>query len=181
MITIVNVLSSGMSIWTVRTFGRKPLLFYGHLSIGVIHVLIGTFILIKFDIGTLVMLCAFMFVYQNSSGPIAWVYASETMTDVGLGIALNCLYGTIVVLSLGTEPLMNSRLHPSGVFYLLAVFSFMAMVFIKVWFKETKGLTEKQKKSLYAPEKAVTPDVVGEVTDEEREIMKNIGFSPETK
>ena len=71
---------------------------------------------------------------------------------MGLGIALNVLYGVILILSLVTEPLMDSALHPSGVFYLLALFSFIAVFFVYFHFKESKGLTEKEKKSLYVPE-----------------------------
>jgi hypothetical protein len=49
-----------------------------------------------------------MVVYQNTTGLIAWVYETETMTDVGLGIALQLLYGVILVISLKNEPLMES-------------------------------------------------------------------------
>ena len=150
-INIVNTLASGMAVWTVRTFGRRPLLIWGHAGICVCHLMIATFILESIDIGVLVMLCVFMLIYQNTSGPIAWIYAAETLTDVGLGVSLNVLYGTILVLSLTTEPLMNSALTPVGVFYMLAFFSFVAVFFLYFYFKETMGLTEKQKKSLYSP------------------------------
>lgn len=113
--------------------------------------LIGTFILIQFDVGIIVMLCVFMAIYQNTTGPVAWVYAAETMTDVGLGVALQVLYACIMVLSLVTEPLIDSSLHASGVFYLLAFFSFFGIFFVIIFFKETMGLTEKQKKSIYSP------------------------------
>jgi hypothetical protein len=140
-----------MAVWTVRKFGRRPLLIWGHAGICVCHLMIATFILESIDIGVLVMLCVFMLIYQNTSGPIAWIYAAETLTDVGLGVSLNVLYGTILVLSLTTEPLMNSALTPVGVFYMLAFFSFVAVFFLYFYFKETMGLTEKQKKSLYSP------------------------------
>lgn len=61
------------------------------------------------------------------------------------------LYGSIFVLSLTTEPMMNSALHPAGVFYLLGTFGLMAVIFTIIWLKESKGLTEKEKKQLYAP------------------------------
>jgi len=105
-INIVNTLSSALSIWTVRTFGRRSLLIFGHVGICICHLMIATFILEGIDIGVLVMLCIFMLIYQNTSGPIAWIYAAETCTDVALGVSLNVLYGTIMVLSLTTEPLM---------------------------------------------------------------------------
>jgi hypothetical protein len=54
-----------------------------------------------------------------------------------------------MILSLVTEPLMGSALHPSGVFYLFALFSLIGFFFVWIYFKETKGLTEKQKKQVY--------------------------------
>lgn len=102
MINIVNTIASAIAIWTVRTFGRRPLELFGQAGISIAHFLIATFILLQADYGVLIMLCVFMFIYQNTSGPIAWVYASETMTDVGLGVGMNVLYGTIVILSLIT-------------------------------------------------------------------------------
>lgn len=150
MISIVNLVASFCAIITVRTFGRRPLLKYGHFSIGVAHVLVGTFTILGFDIGTLVSICLFIFVYQNSSGPIAWLYASETCVDVALGVVIQTLWFTVLVLSLITEPLMNSALQPAGVFYLFGFFSFIATCFVHSYIRETKGLSDKEKKSLYS-------------------------------
>lgn len=110
-----------------------------------------TFILIGFDTGVIVMMCVFMAIYQNTCGPIPWLYAAETMTDVGLGVALQVLYATLMVVSVGTEPLMDTGLHTSGVFFLFGFFSFCGFVFTYFFFRETKGLTEKQKKTVYSP------------------------------
>jgi len=149
-ISIVNLVASLMAIWTVRTFGRRPLLLYGHLGIAIAHVFIGTFTIIGFDIGTLAGICIFIFIYQNTSGPVAWLYASETCVDAGLGVVIQCLWFTVLVLSLVTEPLMNSKLHPAGVFYLFAIISFIATYYVYKIIKETKGLSDKEKKALYA-------------------------------
>lgn len=81
-------MAAGVSIWTISNFGRRPLLLWGFIGIAICHTLTATFILTKFNIGIILMICAFMAVYQNTTGPIAWVYAAETMTDVGLGVAL---------------------------------------------------------------------------------------------
>jgi len=88
LIQVVNVIASLVAIWTVKTFGRRPLLLYGHFGIAVAHVLVGTFTIINFDIGTLVAICLFIFIYQNTSGPVAWLYASETCVDAGLGVVI---------------------------------------------------------------------------------------------
>jgi Sugar (and other) transporter len=63
MINIVNTLASGIAVWTVRTFGRRPLLLFGEAGISLTHICIATFILIQFDIGVLIGICVFMFIY----------------------------------------------------------------------------------------------------------------------
>ena len=68
----------------------------------------GIFTITDIDIGVLAMLAAFLFVYQNTSGPVAWCYVSETCCDVALGANLFVLYAVVLVLSLTTQPLMDS-------------------------------------------------------------------------
>ena len=54
------------------------------------------------DYGVLAMLVSFLFIYQNSSGPVAWAYVSETCCDAALGANLLVLYGVVFILSLIT-------------------------------------------------------------------------------
>ena len=51
--------------------------------------------------------------------------------------------------------MMNSALQPAGVFYLLGTFGLISVFFTAGFMKESKGLTEKEKKSLYAPTQEV--------------------------
>lgn len=99
-----------VSVWTINAFGRRTLLILGHSGITVAHVVIGACIITGFDIGVLLGIAAFLIIYQNSSGPIAYQYATETCCDIALGMCILMLYTTILVLSLATEPLMNSKL-----------------------------------------------------------------------
>lgn len=142
LIAIANVAAFVVAIWTIQTFGRKPLLVWGHFGIAVAHALIGTFILIGFDIGIVVMICVFIFIYANSTGPIAWVYSAETCTDVGLGVCLLTLWAVVLVEVLTVPMLMNTRIETSGVFFIFAFMGLFATVFIKVFLRETKGLTD---------------------------------------
>ena len=61
------------------------------------------------------------------------------------------LYLTVLVLSLSTEPMMDSALQPQGVFFLFAFLSLCAFIFLYFYLGETRGLTNEQKKSLYCP------------------------------
>ena len=74
------------------------------------HLLVAIFTLTNVDYGVLAMICFFLIAYQTSSGPVAWLYAAETCCDVALGVCLQTLWGTVLILSLITEPLMSSAL-----------------------------------------------------------------------
>ena len=82
---------------------------------------------------------------------MAWLYSTETCCDVTLSVCLVTLWGTVLVLSLSTEPLMDSALQPQGVFFLFAAFSFIAIFYVAFGMDETMGLSEKAKKLLYVP------------------------------
>ena len=101
-ISVVNAVSSFMSIYFLRNFGRKTLLFYGHIGIFIAHFLVAVFTITGADYGVLAMICFFLFAYQTTSGCVAWLYAAETCCDVSLAASLNTLWGTILVLSLIT-------------------------------------------------------------------------------
>lgn len=149
LIGMVNLLSFAMATWTVKSFGRKPLLFWGHIGIGISHALIGAFILAGFDFGVVIMICVFIFIYANTSGPIAWVYLAETCTDIGIGLGLLTLWAVVFIQMLTTPALMNSALTPAGVFFLMSFLSICAAGFIKYWIRETRGLTDKEKRSVF--------------------------------
>lgn len=151
LLSIASLLSAFSAIWTVGVFGRKKLLLWGHASIFVTHLLIGVFTIVGLDYGVLVMMCLFLIIFNNTSGPIAWVYAAETCCDISLGICLQVLWGVVLILSLTSTSLMNSALQPQGVFFLFAGFSFIATFFVHFYMDETMGLSEKQKKQLYVP------------------------------
>ena len=80
---------------------------------------------------------------------MAWIYATEVTTDIALGTSVFTMYFVILLLSISTEPLMNSALHSSGVFFLFGLCSFIAAIFVFFTIKETKHLTDKEKKSVY--------------------------------
>ena len=130
IIAIANVCSFIVATWTVKTFGRKPLLFWGHLGIAVAHAMIGAFILTGFDMGILVMICVFIFVYANTTGTVAWVYSAETCTDIGLGVCLLTLWAVVLLEVLTVPMLMNTGIETSGVFFLFAIFGIVATIFI---------------------------------------------------
>lgn len=150
LVGLANMLASMCSTQIVRYIGRRKLLIFGHLGIAVVHSLVGYFNTIGSDIGVLSMLLTFLFVYQNTSGIVCWIYCAETTIDAALGICLFTLWGTVFILSLVSPILMNEdSLGPTNVFYMFGGISILGMIYCYVFIKETFGLTDHEKKTLY--------------------------------
>ena len=86
-----------------------------------------------------------------TNAPVAWLYMTETLTDVALGFCILTLFSTIFVMSLVVPQIMT--LHPSYAFFMFSGFSLMAAIYIKIFIKETKGLSDKDKKMIYVSKK----------------------------
>ena len=81
-----------------------------------------------------------------------------------------CVAATAVV----RARVRDSAMQPAGVFFMYAVLSFGAAIFIYFYFLESKNLSDKEKKSLYAPKELinVTPS-----TYKWRKKLKDNGIS----
>ena len=110
LVGIVNFVTSFLSIFIVKVFKRKTLLIIGHILMGVCHILVGIFDIYGIDIGVVIMINLFCVSYEVTTGPIAWLYASEVVVDSALGFCILCLWCTVLLLSLTTKFLMDSFL-----------------------------------------------------------------------
>jgi len=157
LVGVINMFSSLISTQTVKFFGRRTLVVWGHMFIAIIHCSIGLLNNAGNDIGVLVMLLMFLFVYQNTSGPVAWLYAAETTIDAALGICLLTLWGTVFILSLVCPILMSDPkdggLGQSNVFFMLSGLAVLGSLYSYFALVETRGLSDKEKKLIFTPEK----------------------------
>ena len=112
VVGLVNFLSACLCILSMRFFGRRTLLLVGHIGICLSYFFMAIFTITGANYGVLAMLCSFLLIYQNTSGPVAWAYAAETCCDVSLGVSLLVLYSVVLFLSLTTSSLMDSALQP---------------------------------------------------------------------
>lgn len=47
---------------------------------------------------------------------------------------------------------MKSKLHNSGTFFLFGLVGLLGFIFVFIFFKESKGLSDKEVKELYVPD-----------------------------
>lgn len=63
IIGVINLISSGMSIWTAKTFTRRALFIWGHIFMGLCHIGVGMSFAFAAPTFTLIAMCMFMFFY----------------------------------------------------------------------------------------------------------------------
>jgi len=68
LIGMINFISACASVWTVRSFGRRPLLLIGHTGIALSHFAIGFLTIYNFNYGVLGALCVFIVFYETTTG-----------------------------------------------------------------------------------------------------------------
>lgn len=143
VLSLANLLSYINCIWTVNAYGRRSLLLFGHIGIACAHFCIALSIVYSFNFGVVLMMCAFIWLYANTTGTIAWVYAAETCTDIGMGVCLLTLWAVVLLEIMLVPMLINTPMQVQGVFFLFSVLSVFATFFIYFYVKETKGLTDE--------------------------------------
>lgn len=103
--------------------------------------------------GFITYLCAIGFVltFAATQGPVAWLYIAEVTVDQAMGIVMLFLYASSLQQVLAMEFLMDSPATggPQGIFWLFSFENFVHLVFVLLVVKETRGLTDQEKKSLY--------------------------------
>ena len=154
MLSGICVISSILAIFTVKCFKRRTLIIYGHIIMALAHLGVAIFNIHKINIGVLIMIGVFDFTYCQTSGPVAGLYATETTADTALGLCLLTLWGVTYILSIVCPIIMGDDfLGKTNTFFLFAGLSFMGSIYGLFLMKETYGLTDKEKKSLYTPKK----------------------------
>ena len=152
LIGAINFFSSGLSIWTAKSFSRRAIFIWGHALIGVAHICVGIFAYLEMPTAVLISMLFFIFLFQNSSGCITWPYCAEVAVDVVLGFVGFTGYFVVFILTLTTQFMMTSKLLEAwGTFWLFGFISLVAALWFHLYVKETKHLNDKEKKSLYIP------------------------------
>ncbi|KAI5199389.1 monosaccharide transporter [Aureobasidium subglaciale] len=154
--TLVNVLSTPISFWTIERFGRRPLLIWGALGMLICQFLtaiLGTAISTENQAATqaqIAFICLAIAFFASTWGPGAWVLIGEIFPlpirsrGVGLSTASNWLWNTIIAV---ITPYMvgkdKGNLGPK-VFFVWGTLCTCACIYAYFLVPETKGLSLEQ-------------------------------------
>ena len=127
----------------VDKFGQRPLMLFGCLSVGVLHVLIG----LSYRFGLqglppLLLTLGAIGCYGVSLAPITWILIAEIFPNqirgTAVSIAVSALWIACFAVTF-TFPLLNSAIGLTGTFWVFAGVCFTGFLFVLRFVPETKG------------------------------------------
>jgi MFS transporter, SP family, xylose:H+ symportor len=153
LVGAVNLLFTVIAIFTVDKLGRKPLLIYGGLIMGIAMAAIGfTFYSERMGIGALVFILLYIAGFAMSWGPVMWVLLSEIFPNSirsAMSLATATVWITDLIISwsfpvLDDNAWLTEKFHHGFAYWIYALICILAVIFVWKKVPETKGKTLEQ-------------------------------------
>lgn len=150
LVGVTNWGATLLAIPLLTKFGRKTLLIFGQIGMGISLLILG--ILAIKDAGPAIIVFTLIFVafFEFGIGPILWLYAAEIMTETGMASASLITWIITIIFGLFTEDLFK-KLTSQGMYFTFTAIDILGLLFIIFIIKETKGLSKDKLEVLYSP------------------------------
>jgi hypothetical protein len=102
---------------------------------------ISLFIQMDNGYGAIASIFAFEIIYNATFGPVHWLYLPEVLNDTQFGFIATIHYSNAIEIAFTTEWLIE-KVTPSGVFLVYTVISFLGLIFMWFYIRETQGLAD---------------------------------------
>jgi sugar porter (SP) family MFS transporter len=166
--TLINVLSTPISFWTIERFGRRSLLIWGALGMLICQFIVA---IVGDTVGfnhthsvngsdyadnitavnaQIAFICIYIFFFASTWGPGAWVVTGEIFPirirsrGIGLSTASNWLWNTIIAVITPYMVGEDKGNLKSNVFFVWGCLCTCAFAYAYFLIPETKGLTLEQ-------------------------------------
>ncbi|SDG70703.1 sugar porter family MFS transporter [Winogradskyella thalassocola] len=139
----VNLIFTIVAMRTVDSWGRRKLMLFGSIGLGVVYAILGGAYYMQFTGWPVLLLVIIAIaIYSMSLAPITWVVLSEIFPNrlrgVAMSIATFSLWIASFILTF-TFPILNDALGASGTFWVYSFICIAGFLFIKNRLPETKG------------------------------------------
>jgi len=148
-----------LSFYTVDVIGRRPLVLYGGVAMGVLTFLVGCLSFVQMNAASgsalVALCCLWAFVYANSMAPIGWLslveISSPSIRAKTTSIAVTIQYLTGILFNY-TVPLMLSNQYAgwgTKIGFFFAGTTALMLIPVIFFYPETKGRTYAEIDELY--------------------------------
>ena len=151
VIGFANAIGASIPVLYANRIGRRTLFNIGYLAMAVILFICGLSILKSWNLTSFIMIIVFILVYHFTAGNFTLLYNPEVLVDSASGFALASLMLNCLIVALTFEYMINSPLQVYGTIWYYSGFSFIGFIFCLAMVKETLGLSDLEKKTLYSP------------------------------
>jgi sugar porter (SP) family MFS transporter len=139
----IGLATTMIAFFLVDKLGRRPLMLFGCISVGMLHVLIG----LSFHFGLkglapLLLTLSAIGCFGISLAPITWILIAEIFPNQIRGTAVSIAVSALWIASFlvtFTFPLLNSSIGLTGAFWVFASVCFAGFFFVLRFVPETKG------------------------------------------
>jgi MFS transporter, SP family, xylose:H+ symportor len=144
----INLVFTVLAMLLVDRFGRRALMLFGCLGVGLSHFCAGiAYRLGLHGFGVLALTLCAIACYAVSLAPVTWVLISEIFPNRVRGMAVSIAVASLWCASFlltYSFPMMNHTFGTSNVFFVYAGICFLGFVFVFFMVRETKGRTLEQ-------------------------------------
>jgi sugar porter (SP) family MFS transporter len=139
----VNLIFTVVAMRTVDNWGRRKLMLFGSLGLGIVYLLLGSAYYFQWSgLPVLILVIVAIAIYAMSLAPITWVVLSEIFPNrlrgAAMSIATFALWIACFLLTF-SFPILNKSLGSYGTFWVYSFICFAGYLFIKKKLPETKG------------------------------------------
>ena len=139
----IGLATTMIAFFLVDKLGRRPLMLFGCISVGVLHTLIG----LSFHFGLkglvpLMLTLSAIGCFGISLAPITWILIAEIFPNQIRGTAVSIAVSALWIASFlvtFTFPLLNRTIGLTGAFWVFAGVCFAGFLFVLKFVPETKG------------------------------------------
>jgi len=152
LIGLVYIVFSLLAFIFVDKLGRKPLMVFGSIGMGIFLSLLAFAFILGWE-GYLIMYCIMGFIasFGFSLGPVVWVLIPEIFPNhyrsEGVAISVFILWVSNFVVSVTFPYLLNAL--QGYAFFIYALMCSLCLIFCITMLKETKGKTLEELENLY--------------------------------
>mmetsp|Transcript_41625 Transcript_41625/g.54827 ORF Transcript_41625/g.54827 Transcript_41625/m.54827 type:complete len:140 (+) Transcript_41625:25-444(+) len=111
----------------------------------------GLGVLESWNLMAFIMIIVFISSFNSTTGAVSWLYIPEVCVDAATGLAVASQFLNLTIISFTFEFMINSELQVHGSIWYFSALNFIGFLFCLCFVKETRGLADVQKKTLYSP------------------------------
>lgn len=149
LVGVVNWAATMITIPLLSRFGRKTLLIFGQITMGISLAILGILAIEDWAPGIKIFTLCFVAFFEFSIGPILWLYAAEIMTEKGMAAASLITWIITIIFGLFTGKLFD-LLSPEGMYFTFTGIDILGLLFILFFIKETLGKSKDEISNLYS-------------------------------